>query len=284
LHDCLHQWQDEAQRGELVTKRYCCRYFVWGEGPPLVFIPGLSSDALSFVMPMARLKRDFCCIAYDLPTGVDDGARLATYRHNDLRDDLLALIDHLNIRQTNLLGYSFGSTIALAALAQVPERFARTILMGGFARRTIAPAEKFLAHWARYWHGPLGNFRPLEALIRRNHYAPFAGRPEENWRFFVEQNAAPAWRTLAHRALLMHQTDLRPLLPRIEAPVLLVYGDGDPLVHRQVQEELQRGLANVPRAEIEECGHQPQLTHPEVLSELIEQFLVGEPALSEPPA
>jgi pimeloyl-ACP methyl ester carboxylesterase len=39
------------------------------------------------------------------------------------------------------------------------------------------------------------------------------------------------------------------------------------------QAELQRGLPCATRAEIENCGHYPQLTRPEVFAEIIRQFL-----------
>ena len=39
-------------------------------------------------------------------------------------------------------------------------------------------------------------------------------------------------------------------------------------------EDLLRGLPHVARAELEQCGHLPQYTHPEVLCEVIERFLL----------
>jgi pimeloyl-ACP methyl ester carboxylesterase len=273
LDDCLRQWDAGAEPGEFDTGRYRCRYVTWGRGPALVFIPGLSTDARSFVLPIARLRRDFRCVAYDLPTGAGDGANLAGYRHDDLRDDLLALLDHLGLDRAYLLGFSFGATVALSALAGRPRRFPRAVLVGGFARRRLAAAEVFLAHWARYWPGRLADAPLVESVLRRNHHAAFAGRPGADWQFFVEHSGRPAWRTFAHRALLLHQTDLRPLLPAVTQPVLLVHGDRDPLVPGAAQDELRRGLPNATRAEIEACGHQPQFTHPEVLAELVRQYL-----------
>lgn len=273
LRDSLEQWRREAEPGELDTGRYRCRYVAWGKGPALVFVPGLSSDALSFVQPMARLRHDFRCVAYDLPTGAGDGARLARYRHDDLRDDLFALLDHLKLGRTYLLGFSFGATVALAALAAQPARFARAILVGGFARRRLSPAEIFLAHWGRYWSGRLADSAVAAAVVHHNHFGSFAQRPAEDWQFFLKHSCRPAWKTFAQRVLLLSRTDVRPLLGRVAQPTLLVYGDRDPLVPRTFQDELQKGLPNAARAELEGCGHQPQFTHPEVLSELIRQFL-----------
>src|SRR5947209_6102661 len=78
LADVLERYRREAVQGVCDTGHYRCPYFVWGQGtsPPLVFVHGLVDDRTSFVMPLAQLSRHFRCIAYDLPTGRGDGARL----------------------------------------------------------------------------------------------------------------------------------------------------------------------------------------------------------------
>jgi pimeloyl-ACP methyl ester carboxylesterase len=54
----------------------------------------------------------------------------------------------------------------------------------------------------------------------------------------------------------------------------LVCGDRDALVGKACAQELKQGLPFVARAEIEQCGHYPHLTHPEVLSEVVRQLLL----------
>jgi pimeloyl-ACP methyl ester carboxylesterase len=271
LTDSIAQWRQHAQHGQLDTGRYRCRYTSWGQGPALIFIPGLSLESTSFVMAMARLHSQFRCIGYELPTATD--ASLAGYRHADLRDDLLALVDHLQLDRCYLLGFSFGSTIALAALADQPRRFARAVLVGGFARRPLAWAEVMLAHWLRYCPGRLGIVPGLDTLVRRHNAELFASRPAGELEHFCAEEGRPLLRTVASRALLMHRTDLRPLLGQVRQPTLLVYGDRDGHVPRPYQDELKRDLPSAARAEIEDCGHYPQLTQPDVFSAIIHQFL-----------
>lgn len=273
LADALADWRREATFGTVDTGRYRCRYFAWGDGPPLTFVPGTCSDGETFVPLMHRLRRHFRCVGYDLPAGGPDGANLARYRHADLTADLLALLDHLRVQRTDLLGFSFGATVALDALARQPERFPRAILQGGFAHRPLAPAEVFVAHWLRYLPGALGRVPLLARVNARNQGEPFAGGPPERWRFFLERQGATALTAFAHRILMIHALDLRPRLSRITAPVLLVCGDRDPIVGRPCVEALRAGLPRAARAEIEGCGHHPHLSHPEVLAEVVRQFL-----------
>ena len=81
---------------------------------------------------------------------------------------------------------------------------------------------------------------------------------------------------VARRALILHQIDLRPLLPAINQPVLMLCGDADPLVGKACEGDLLLGLPHVTRAELVHCGHMPQFTHAELVAELVEHFLMPE--------
>ena len=273
LSECLDHWHREAQLGEVNTGRYRCRYVVWGQGPTLVMVPGMASDAISFVMLMDRLKAHFRCVSYELPEGGPDGARLMTYRHDDLTSDLFALLNHLRIAECFLLGFSFSSTIALSALHQQPGRFMRGILQGGFARRPLARSEVLVASFARFLPGTLGQLPLRRRVIEHNHREPFLQRDPDVWSFFMERTCRIPMKAVASRVLMIHQLDLRSILPTIQQPMLMICGDRDPLVGRACEQELRQGLPSVARAEIERCGHQPHQTHPEVMAEVVRQFL-----------
>src|SRR5262249_47358479 len=109
LAEALARFRQEAVTGVCDTGRYRCPYWVWGTGPAFLFIPGLSDDARSFVLLVSPLAPHFRCIAYALPAGRGDGARWGRYRHADLVADALTLLDHLQVRQSYVLGSSFGS-------------------------------------------------------------------------------------------------------------------------------------------------------------------------------
>jgi pimeloyl-ACP methyl ester carboxylesterase len=263
-----------VEKGELHTGSYRCRYFVWGHGPTLVCIPGLAADAITDVLLLAHLKSRFRCVSYDLPDGDRDGAHLTRYRPEDLTDDLFRLLDHLRIGECFLFASSFGGTIALSALARQPRRFPQAILQGSFCRRAMAPAEVFCAHWLRYLPGRVGNLPLIRRILHENHYEPFRSAEPAAWNFFLQQALNIPLRALGAYVLLLNRLDLRSLLPRIPQPVLMVCGDRDPLVGKGCEKELREGLPCVARAEIEHCGHYPQLTHPATLAEIVRQYLL----------
>jgi pimeloyl-ACP methyl ester carboxylesterase len=273
LAQALERFHREAVLGVCDTGRYRCQYYTWGEGPPLVCVPGLADNGLSFVQPLALLSRRFRCIAYDWPTGEGDGAQLAGYRHGDFVADLLALVDHVGANSAYLVGFSFGSTIALAALEAQPARLPRAVLLGGFARRRLAPAEVLLASLARYWTGPLRRLPLWRRILHMSHADDFARREPALWDFYLRRYGALPMSALARRALVLHQVDLRSLLPSICQPVLLICGDADPLVNKLCEAELLTGLPNALRVELADCGHMAIFTHAEAVADVVATFL-----------
>src|SRR5262245_50439891 len=95
LGEALARFKREACQGVCDTGRYRCRYSTWGEGPPLLFIHGLADISAGYVLPRALLAPSFRTIAYELPSGREDGACLKRYTHASLVEDLWALLDHV---------------------------------------------------------------------------------------------------------------------------------------------------------------------------------------------
>ncbi len=273
LHDALRRFETEAVRGVCDTGRYRMPYFVWGEGSPLVFIHGVMDSRHAWIMAASRLSAHFRCIAYDLPAGCGDGARLGRINHSDLVEDLWGLLDHLKISRSYVLGSSFGATIALTAMHQRPERLPRGVLQGGLALRPLRRAERFLARFGRILPGTTRRLPYLEKVMLKVNGAGFQDKHDAFYRYFLETTGRTPIKAFARYALMLGQVDLRPLLAEVKQPVLLFCGDLD-VVARPIQAEiLLNGLPNARRVIVEGCGHVPGYSHPEVLAEVVRQFL-----------
>jgi pimeloyl-ACP methyl ester carboxylesterase len=263
----------EAVAGVLHTGRYRMRYFAWGSGPPVVFVHGMADAARAFVMVMHRLARRFTCVAYELPDGTTDGSRLGRYNHADYTADLLALLGHLGFARAAVVGSSFGSTIALAALAGAPDRFTHGVLQNGFAHRPLSRWQRALARAARFWPGWFADWPEIHrAVMRRVERPTLAVLPPEVADFFLQHGANTPIRAAALRSLAIDRADLRPLLPRIRTPVLLLTGDHDPLVPPACAADLERGLPTVRQVEFTDCGHYPQYSHPGPMADAVREF------------
>lgn len=273
LRTALTRFDREAAFGVVPTPHYRCRYVSWGQGPPLVFIHGLSDVPRSFAMIMAGLSNRFRCVAVELASGDDDGCRIRAYRHRHHVEDLMTVFDALGFGIVNLYGSSFGSTVTLRMMATHPHRVRRAVLQGGFARRPLHWLERGLARVVRYWPGMMRDVIVRPAVMARFDRPQFVSAAPEIYRFFLECSGAQPIQAAARRGLVLHTLDLRPRLSRINHPVLMIGGDRDGLVPRHFEAEVERGLPDVRRIEFTPCGHYPQYTHPKESAAAVAGFL-----------
>jgi pimeloyl-ACP methyl ester carboxylesterase len=273
----LRRYDSEAKLASLLTPRYRLDYADWGNPthPTIVLVHGMADQKRSFAMLMMHLvDAGFRCIAYELADGYHDGAKLRNYQHADFVEDLLALLDHLQLRQTHILGCSFGSTITLLALAKHPERFACAVLQGGFARRPLNNIEAGLAKLAQWLPGRMGQLPGRKNMMAKVDLPQLVGCPPEVFDFLIECGGRTPNRAAGHRALILGQNDLRPLLPTIPHPLLMLGGDRDTVVPPEFEAEVQTGLPNATRTELPETGHYPQYSCPTTIAKLMAEFLI----------
>jgi magnesium chelatase accessory protein len=263
----------EAVHGVCDTGRYRLPYYTWGEGPPLLFVHGVGDSCRSFLQPISRLAAHFRCIAYDLPSGYRDGARLRRCGHDTLVADVWALLDHLKLRQSYILGSSFGSTIVLKAMHARPERLPRGILQGGLAYRPLRRAERTLAYLGRFLPGAMASLPLREKVLLKATGSAFKEMFPDVWDHYLKCSGRARLSAFASQVYMLRDLDLRAILPAVRQPVLLICGDQDRVVPRPYAEVLLQGLPNAGRVVIEGCGHVPSYTHPEILAEVIRQFL-----------
>ncbi len=274
LQLALTAFHANARRHVFQGSRYRMRYFTWGSGPPIVFIHGMADSSPAFVMVMHHLVERHTCIAYELPDGKTDGSNLRKYSHNDYCMDLLELLDHLNLPKVSVLGSSFGSTITLAALARKPDLFTHGILQGAFAYRPLNSAQRLLCNSARNWPGWIADWPALfRRVLQWIEHQTFARLTPEVKNFLLKNGGQTPLQAAATRSLTFDRIDLRPLLPTILTPVLMIGGEHDPLVPRECEYELERGLPHVKRIQFSGCGHYPHYSHPVPMAEAVKIFL-----------
>src|SRR5689334_9859718 len=99
-------------------KHYTARYCVWGDGPPLVLVPGLAGG-FELLGPTARLlARHFTVISYQLRGEDDCFALRQRFDLADLVDDLHEFLDWMGLEAPPVMGVSFGGVLALELAAR----------------------------------------------------------------------------------------------------------------------------------------------------------------------
>jgi 3-oxoadipate enol-lactonase len=121
-----------------ITQNTSIDYDVHGEGPPLLLIGGLGFGRWGFFKQVPAFSRHFRTITFDVR-----GERDLEGGVSDLVDDVVALLDHLRIRKTHVLGTSLGGFVAQELALKRPDLVDRLVLVctsyGGRGPETISP-------------------------------------------------------------------------------------------------------------------------------------------------
>jgi 3-oxoadipate enol-lactonase len=230
-----------------------------------------------YALLLNRLAEQFTTTIYDYPgEHPSDGSKLGRITHQDLREDLAGLVEHLGYRYAFVFGLSFGSTVTLGALARSPDRFRRAAVQGAFAYRPHTPAERAALFVGRRSPGSIATLPFRESILAWNSKSAFPTVLSDRWKVYLDDNARTPIAGLAHRCDLLATLDLRPLLPTIRAELLLIHGNEDRIVPRANFELLRAGLPSATAQLLPLVGHQVHYTHPELMARLVSEFFLQE--------
>jgi pimeloyl-ACP methyl ester carboxylesterase len=249
---------------------YTARYCVWGDGAPLVLVPGLAGG-FELLGPLARLlARDFQVISFQL-RGEDDF--FALRRRFDLADlvaDLHEFLEWFGLERPPVLGVSFGGVLALELAIRWPNRL-QTLITQGVGARFERGLLQQVASWvlSRY---PLPSDSPF---VNQFFNLLFGARQEPGPLFeFVTRQC---WQTdqsvMTHRFHLVESFDPGRRLEDIRVPTLLMAGDRDLLASPQSLRNLAESVAGASRVNLPGCGHLAFVTHPDRVAEEVRRFL-----------
>jgi 3-oxoadipate enol-lactonase len=122
----------------LITSGTSIDYDVQGKGPPLLLISGLGFGRWGWFKQIPTLSRHFRTIIFDLRS-VDN----LSSGVGDLTAKVVALLDHLDIKKTHVLGTSLGGFVAQKLALERPDLVDRLVLVctsyGGRGPQPISP-------------------------------------------------------------------------------------------------------------------------------------------------
>lgn len=259
-------------------------YSEFGKGPPLVCpSPWVTSLSYIFEDPFAkqfweRLAQEVTVITYDKHgCGQSDRDR----RDFTLRAELLDLetvIDHLGLKEFNLLGSSMASPVSIAYLAKHPKRVTRLILYGAYARGKDLATEKVKSAIISLVKASWG----LGSKALADMFYPEASTEElQSLAKFQRDSATPE--VTAILLELAYSLDVSELLPNISAPTLILHRDGDKVVlidhGRQLASEIPNAQFKVLKGAIHPWWYGETNQIIEAISEFIGSRESGAPAL-----
>jgi pimeloyl-ACP methyl ester carboxylesterase len=260
-----------GRTGTAHLRHYPARFSIWGEGPPLVLVPGLAGG-MALVGPLAReLAGRFRVISYQLRGEDDCFALRRSFGLVDLVDDLAELLDWFGLERPALMGVSFGGMLALELAIRRPGR-ARALALQGVGPRFEPGLLQEVAGLvlSRY---PL----PCDNPFVNQFFNLFFGRRQQPGPLF-DFVTSQCWQTdqsvMAHRFRMVEQVDFAGRLGHVRVPLLLMAGERDLLVSAQGLAELAGQLPDSRSVRLPGCGHLAFVTNPERLAAEVHSFLL----------
>ncbi|HEV8339167.1 MAG TPA: alpha/beta fold hydrolase [bacterium] len=255
-------------------------YEAAGAGHPLVLIHAGVADHRMWDEPFVAFARHYRVVRYDTR---GYGASVTEDIEFSNRQDLAALLDHLDIDQAHLLGVSRGGQIAVDFTLERPSRVSALVMVasgpGGFKSPDPTPEVETKM------------FDEMEAAWTAKDFERLA---DLEVRFWVDGPGQPEGRVPAPirervREMILHnyrthtaEGKPQPLTPpaagrlgEIPLPALIVTGDLDTSHIRAAAEFLAQHIANARKVVLPGTAHMLSLEQPEEFTRVVLDFLRG---------
>ena len=264
--------QQSAQEGQIEVNGIEIHYRTIGSGDPVFVLSGGPGDALETMRPFEALSDEYQLILYDQrAAGRSTGdADTATHDLDHFVEDLESLRLKLAPQKINIIGGSWGCTVALHYAFKYPQNVNALILtspMGvssdyfavyraniaanrttedslaieqiaateDFARRRPETVEKFWRHYFRAYCYDPSYADSIDLWYRDTTYEIVEGRYNRVWEFFGGY-------------------DITDSLKLVTCPTLILYGDYDPTPFDFVQ-PINDGIVGSRLVRFERAGH-----------------------------
>ncbi|OCS91556.1 alpha/beta fold hydrolase [Caryophanon latum] len=268
-------------------------HYSWAgtEGPAVILLHGAGPGACGaagwrFMLP-ALAKAGFRAYAVDqLSMGFTDTREHAwpVNGHQSLVDHVHDFIEALCLDEVHLVGNSQGAYVAAKYAIDHPEKVGKIVYIGSntvYQAMHDKPLRKMRSFLEvigyDYTEESLRSFMtrniangtevPEELIQLRHTAATRPGVKEANDAFdayIARMNDEPK---------LWTRYSLKDALPKLDIPSIFIWGKQDHVAPVEVGEKLAAMLPNVPFHYLDDCGHQCQTDQPEIVNNLVIDFL-----------
>jgi pimeloyl-ACP methyl ester carboxylesterase len=254
-----------------------------GSGQTVIFVHEFAGDHRSWEPQMRFFSRRYRCVAYNArgfpPSDVPDS--FEQYSQALARDDVIAVLDHLQVDKAHVVGLSMGGFATLHVGLAHPHR-ARSLVIGGcgygsqpgeaerFRAECEAAAQAFEtqgmeAAGAKYGEGPTR--------------VQFQNKDPRGWREFVDQlkshsakGSANTQRGVQKRRPLLFQ--LVEAMKKIDVPTLVMTGDEDePCLEASLL--MKRSIPTAGLVVLPCAGHTINIEEPDAYNRAVADFLAA---------
>ncbi len=228
-------------------------------GPTLLLLHGITDTWRSFEPVLPWLPREWRVISLS-QRGHGGSDAAPTYRTRDFAQDAAAVAEELSMPPFIVVGHSMGAVNALRLAIDRPDLVRGVVAAGAFASFSDKPA---LVDYVHSTIMTLGEKVPRELADDFQRETVAGPLPPGLLDTMVDEclrTPASVWR-MAFAGLL--EDDFSSELSRIEAPVLLAWGDADGFVPEADQQRLAHQIPQAARSTYRGVGHALHWEQPE---------------------
>ena len=250
-----------------------------GEGAPLLLINGLGGSTDMWT-PFVLQFPDRMVIRFDVPGTGQSSMPMSPVPVAAMAELAVAVLDHLSIDCTDVVGFSYGGAVAQQLAFGFPERVSRLVLAatscglgavpgayGAMASLSTPMRYYSRAYFDRTAAASYGGMTGRDLSVRRRMMAERHRHQPQAYGYTMQLLGTIGWSSL-------------PFLARIPHDTLVISGDDDPLIPVVNAEMLAR---HIPRARLEivkRSGHLFLWDEARRLSGRIGRFLNAAPGSS----
>ena len=209
-----------------------------GTGSPLVLLHGYPLDHHLWDEVVPLLQDTFDLIVPDLRGFGESSTVDSFYTMEDIASDIAALLDHLEIEKTAMVGHSMGGYVALAFARLYPERITG---LGLVSTQVLADAPD--RRDGRYKSAAEVADKGIASVVAAmTPKFTSDARLQEFARQSMEQQQPAAY--IGALKAMAERVDSTPLLSSLTIPVVIVHGDADSLIPIDRAREVKIALPN----------------------------------------
>lgn len=258
-------------------------------GPAIVLIYGVACQMNHWIYQVASLSKKFRVILFDY-RGHHKSATSEVLNMDVVAKDVNALLNHLKIDKANLVGHSFGVPVAVKFATQFPQQTSSLVLINGFVYNPLDelfrfPVSKKLIDSIELLEGSAPKLsqwlweKSVNNLLAQIVSGLLGGFNLELISFKDIEIYTQALENLQLKVVLEYMkdlvsTDLRDDLKQITAPTLIISGQRDGITPVHQQDLMHNLISESQIVKIKDGSHCTQLDKPELVSDLIDQFIV----------
>lgn len=235
-------------------------YAVTGSGPFLLVVPGwLSHLELGWAIPAERLfyeslSQGRTLVRYDRPgCGLSDPYDGPRTMELELAT-IAAVTEAVGMTRFDAFGFSLGAAVAATWAAERPETISRLVLYGGWPNGADIGDHDSRQHVL----GLIATHWGLGSDLLANLFAPEADAGTR-LAFADYQRAASSAETASALLQLAYDLDVRPALPQIQAPTLVLHRREDQAAPMALGRKLAEGIPTDEFVELEGRSHLPAI-------------------------